>query len=406
MDKRATIPLVLASLLLFGCAIQQPPGSDRDSHGCIASAGYTWCEEKGKCLRAWEENCTAALILSSAPALRIVTEEFPPFNYKDSSGAVSGQSTGLVREIMARTGQKGEIGLMGWADAYAIALRGPNVMIYSTDRKIERDEFFKWAGPIGSWEYDFYALARLNLSLPNITSAKNAGEICVVQDDSRHQFLLENGFSNIKTAADDVECARLLSAGKAILWLGSSTSFAGIVSKANLSSEEFAPLLAVNRNEVYFAFSKDVSDEVVSAWQQALDALKADGTFAAIAEKYAPPSGPAVGNDSDSHGCIASAGYSWCPEKGKCLRMWEEGCPSLEAKALEEQAKSYCGNGTKVYLCGQYIRAVSSMPGAGSSFYTLGNYEPVRCPIVAPEYTTPECNQLLHGNNCIEREIC
>jgi hypothetical protein len=33
------------------------PGSDRDAHGCIGSAGYSWCEEKQKCLRIWEESC-------------------------------------------------------------------------------------------------------------------------------------------------------------------------------------------------------------------------------------------------------------------------------------------------------------------------------------------------------------
>lgn len=33
------------------------PGSDRDSHGCIPSAGYSWCESKQKCLRTWEEAC-------------------------------------------------------------------------------------------------------------------------------------------------------------------------------------------------------------------------------------------------------------------------------------------------------------------------------------------------------------
>jgi hypothetical protein len=32
-------------------------GGDRDSHGCILSAGYTWCEVKNKCLRSWEEGC-------------------------------------------------------------------------------------------------------------------------------------------------------------------------------------------------------------------------------------------------------------------------------------------------------------------------------------------------------------
>jgi hypothetical protein len=32
-------------------------GNDRDEHGCIASAGYTWCEPKQICLRLWEEPC-------------------------------------------------------------------------------------------------------------------------------------------------------------------------------------------------------------------------------------------------------------------------------------------------------------------------------------------------------------
>lgn len=32
-------------------------GGDRDEHGCIGSAGYSWCEAKQKCLRIWEESC-------------------------------------------------------------------------------------------------------------------------------------------------------------------------------------------------------------------------------------------------------------------------------------------------------------------------------------------------------------
>jgi len=30
------------------------PGSDRDAHGCISSAGYTWCAATNKCERPWE----------------------------------------------------------------------------------------------------------------------------------------------------------------------------------------------------------------------------------------------------------------------------------------------------------------------------------------------------------------
>lgn len=30
------------------------PGSDRDAHGCIGSAGYAWCARISECARPWE----------------------------------------------------------------------------------------------------------------------------------------------------------------------------------------------------------------------------------------------------------------------------------------------------------------------------------------------------------------
>jgi phenylpyruvate tautomerase PptA (4-oxalocrotonate tautomerase family) len=43
-----------------------------------------------------------------------------------------------------------------------------------------------------------------------------------------------------------------------------------------------------------------------------------------------------VGGDKDEHGCIGSAGYSWCEAKQKCLRVWEESCLSTDAELNAE----------------------------------------------------------------------
>lgn len=60
------VVVVLGSFLFFQAAIaptlgeNEPTaivGGDRDEHGCIGSAGYSWCEVKGRCLREWEEPC-------------------------------------------------------------------------------------------------------------------------------------------------------------------------------------------------------------------------------------------------------------------------------------------------------------------------------------------------------------
>lgn len=33
-----------------------------------------------------------------------------------------------------------------------------------------------------------------------------------------------------------------------------------------------------------------------------------------------------IGGQTDAHGCLIAAGYSWCDAKQKCLRPWEEAC--------------------------------------------------------------------------------
>lgn len=47
---------------------QQEPviGGDKDEHGCLVAAGYSWCEHKEKCLRIWEEGCEITVFSPSA----------------------------------------------------------------------------------------------------------------------------------------------------------------------------------------------------------------------------------------------------------------------------------------------------------------------------------------------------
>lgn len=55
---------------------------------------------------------------------------------------------------------------------------------------------------------------------------------------------------------------------------------------------------------------------------------------------------PMVGNDRDSHGCIGSAGYSWCEAKQKCLRPWEEKCDAAAANPADKTAACVTSGGT------------------------------------------------------------
>ncbi len=61
MEKKILLVCLLAAAIAMSGCLEQPApiGGDRDEHGCIATAGYVWCEAKNKCIRPWEEECEA-----------------------------------------------------------------------------------------------------------------------------------------------------------------------------------------------------------------------------------------------------------------------------------------------------------------------------------------------------------
>ena len=48
--------LIFGVLLVAGCAKEQIIGGDKDEHGCLISAGYSWNATIGACVREWELN--------------------------------------------------------------------------------------------------------------------------------------------------------------------------------------------------------------------------------------------------------------------------------------------------------------------------------------------------------------
>jgi membrane-bound inhibitor of C-type lysozyme len=70
------------------------------------------------------------------------------------------------------------------------------------------------------------------------------------------------------------------------------------------------------------------ADESIVFWNKGDAALFVEGGEETYASCNALPSAnlPVVGGDRDEHGCIGSAGYSWCEILKKCLRPWEEKC--------------------------------------------------------------------------------
>lgn len=62
-----------------------------------------------------------------------------------------------------------------------------------------------------------------------------------------------------------------------------------------------------------------------------------------VAYQYSLPEPAPIGGDTDEHGCLIAAGYSWCAAREACERPWERYCTAAEPKPalfVCEQGKS------------------------------------------------------------------
>lgn len=125
----------------------------------------------------------------------ITTEHWPPNNYLDAQGQISGKATSVVKQLFAQADVAYKIELLPWARAYHLTLNKPNAAIYSILRSKERESLFQWVCPIiAPTKIYFYRLkARSDIKLTGINDVKNY-LISVSRNEFDHQYLMAKGF--------------------------------------------------------------------------------------------------------------------------------------------------------------------------------------------------------------------
>ncbi len=83
-------------------------GGDRDEHGCIGSAGYSWCEQKQKCLRIWEEACDSGAQLE---VQRILADKYQKVPSEVSVTVIKSDGSHAAGSVMFGQGGPGEGGM-------------------------------------------------------------------------------------------------------------------------------------------------------------------------------------------------------------------------------------------------------------------------------------------------------
>jgi polar amino acid transport system substrate-binding protein len=206
--------------------------------------------------------------------IRVLSEEYPPFNYTNDKGVFTGSSTEVVKSIMARLGVNIPIEVMPWARAYDIVQQEPGSALYSMARSVEREHMFMWVGPIGSYENWLYAKKGSNVRVNSLDEARAVRKIAAVKDEAGQINLAQQGFINFEITATTPDGLKKLMTGDVDLWLGTKDDLDMVARQAGVNPDDLEPAVFVHKLDLYIAFNKNTPYATVDAWQKALDAIK------------------------------------------------------------------------------------------------------------------------------------
>ncbi|SDT97398.1 amino acid ABC transporter substrate-binding protein, PAAT family [Pseudomonas pohangensis] len=234
----------------------------------------------------------ALAVPAQAAAFRVVTEEWAPYNFQQD-GQPAGFSVELLQAALKLLGEHPRIEFMPWNRAYKTALEQPDVLIFSIACTREREQLFKWVAPVLPRKMYLYRLAsRQDIDLQSIEDAKRWQVGSNAEQDASTRDLLRLGFVQGKNlqliTGKDVQNLHKLQLGRIDLLASSQLQMAAAAREAGYPLMDFVPtlLLSGEGEDYYFAFSLGTPDSRVAALREAFERLHANGTYAALLEKY------------------------------------------------------------------------------------------------------------------------
>jgi len=213
------------------------------------------------------------------------TEQLPPYNYMEN-GTLQGLSVDLLELITEKMGEKvtrEEVHLVPWTEGYQTVLTQNNTVLFTTVRIPEREQSFKWAGPVYTYTNVLFARPDSGITIENPEDLKGY-RIGVIVDDIAVQQLLNAGVnkSQLVQETNASVIVEKLNNGEIDLWAYPEAAGRYITEQVTGNSYSFRIVYTLPGREGYYVFNKNVSDSTVASFQQALDALKQEKDSAGI----------------------------------------------------------------------------------------------------------------------------
>ena len=217
-----------------------------------------------------------------ASALTLTTEDYPPFNFSADGGkTMTGSASEVMNEVLKRTGIKATMSIYPWERAYKAAQDDKETCVFSATRTEAREKLFKWVGPLAADSWTLYAKPDSTITAKTLDDVKKY-TIGGYQGDAKAIFLKGKGLKVDETMKDE-QNVKKLDAGRIDLWAASSSVGPWVAKNNNV---KIKPIISFQDVQLFAACNLAMPDADIAKMNDAIKAIKSDGTYDKILKNY------------------------------------------------------------------------------------------------------------------------
>lgn len=220
---------------------------------------------------------------------------------RESGRPEPGYFDSLAIELFDKAGLDARIvEQMPWKRLLEQAAHGSGHVLYPTTRSEERENKFKWVGPVSRTLWNLYGFAKDGWADQGFESLLVNARIGVLMASAREAYLRERGAERLVVVPREELLLPMMQAGRIDLIAIGGNILNHYVEEANTKANgaEIADIDGVvpyRSCYLYIAISGDVPDEDVSRLQEQLDQFKTDGFFLANRQSHGLSTNPESG---------------------------------------------------------------------------------------------------------------
>jgi len=221
----------------------------------------------------------AAVILAQAKTDKIhfMIEENPPYNFRED-GQIKGIAVDLLTAITKDSAYQttvDEIEMIPWARGYKIVQTTPGTCLFSMGRTRQREDQFKWVGPIFELTIGLVAKKNKHITINSIADLA-AYRIGTIRDGAPEQLLITAGYpaNKVERVTKPEQNIQKLARDRIDMLAFNTDSTRYNMVRMGLNPDDYETVFPLKKITLYYAFHKKTDDSIIDKLNLALNQLE------------------------------------------------------------------------------------------------------------------------------------